>query len=252
MKRKIAVAAASCLLTLAVGRTAIVQTSGNLTIGGNATVGGSQTNVALPPPTGALSEVVHAQMHFRTNVYLHDKPDVPLHERISSAATTNELDGYIPKWPAWYRLGTNSDVPEDWDTASGWFYRPIFGTHFRTYGGSLTIGAYGPFNSFLQSLPHLSLFSAGTLYSTAPHYNMAATNPASGIVLTNSADGDFTITWNGVAKHGWDDIVDGFIPMWPYAYLFATSSIPEVPFPILLAGRYAVALSRGNGARCSA
>ena len=65
MKRKIAVATASFLVTLALGRGALVSISTNATLGGNAVA-------PVTSPTSALQQEFWAPTHFHTNVFLHD------------------------------------------------------------------------------------------------------------------------------------------------------------------------------------
>lgn len=193
------------------------------------TIGGTASGTVQP--TGAVFSEVYAPTLFRTNVFLHDATNTPLHLRLPAGNTNNiqaladlvfeELDehlddSYIKQWPTWYKLG-NGDTNETPTLASssGLFLdggSVVLENGIK--GGKLVLRNSGDVDLAHASWPTLEIRSdfgsVDIVANGKTNYDNAVRiyAPKLRISPTNgSPEGTkIPIVWNGVTKTGWDDI----------------------------------------------
>jgi len=133
----------------------------------------------------------------------------------NAEAIADIAENYLPKWPAWYQLGTNGDYPSGQRT--GLYSMSPDGKRrimelscvsVDSDTSDFTISANGLYFKY-DNWTALRLRSAGLLNLQGYQLEAKATAASTGLTLTNSANGEFTVTWNGIAKHGWEDITAG-------------------------------------------
>jgi len=127
-------------------------------------------------------------------------------------AVTAEQAGAIPAWPAWYQFGTNGVVPDSYRESEGLF-RVDGGTMLNVSNGLPLVvrNSGGPTPNDLAYLD-LESANAHVQMQSGKGVKMYARQSGHGLTMTNSADNVFPVTWNGVTKNGWDDIVAWLLP----------------------------------------